>query len=194
MVGNTPNYHALDIFRAFLLLERRISRADLMRALDLGEGTMRTILDILKEKGLLESSQQGHVLSSAGRRTFAETISHMSLPQQVELEEYPEHIKVAVAVKGAADVPITMKLRDSAVKQGADGALIFIKKEGILILPHSDGIHCNIPQNQPGIDDNDALIVAFAHHSREAELGALAVATEMDPALKGIAKKIMEQD
>src|SRR3989344_3559322 len=42
------------------------SRAELSRILDLGEGTVRSILDILKENNFLESNKNGHYLSPKG--------------------------------------------------------------------------------------------------------------------------------
>jgi len=58
MVGNIPGYVKTDIIRAFLLMKENISRNKLVKKLELGEGTVRTILDILKHKNLICSTKQ----------------------------------------------------------------------------------------------------------------------------------------
>ena len=66
MVGNLKNYTKIDILRCLLRIEKPVSRAELSRILDLGEGTVRSILDILKENNFLESNKNGHYLSPKG--------------------------------------------------------------------------------------------------------------------------------
>ncbi|MBU1854791.1 MAG: hypothetical protein KKF89_03655, partial [Nanoarchaeota archaeon] len=68
MVGNKPNYKEEDILRTFLYIEDKpVSRAELVEKLELGEGTIRTILSFLKEKKLLKSNRPGHYLSKKGK-------------------------------------------------------------------------------------------------------------------------------
>ena len=50
MVGNTPNFSKYDVLRCFLRLEKEIGRQELAKELSLGEGTIRSILDILKKR------------------------------------------------------------------------------------------------------------------------------------------------
>ena len=66
MVGNIPNFTKIDILRCFLRLNKNISRQELAIELELGEGTIRTILNILKSDKFLESTKKGHFLSKKG--------------------------------------------------------------------------------------------------------------------------------
>ena len=54
MVGNIPNFTKMDILRCFLRFNKNIGRKDIARELELEEGTVRTILKILKSKRLLD--------------------------------------------------------------------------------------------------------------------------------------------
>ncbi|MBI2656169.1 hypothetical protein HYX03_00330, partial [Candidatus Woesearchaeota archaeon] len=52
MVGNIQNFTKLDILRCFLRFNKNTGRQELSRKLELGEGTVRTILNTLKSKKL----------------------------------------------------------------------------------------------------------------------------------------------
>ena len=55
MVSNITHYVKTDIIRAFLLIKENVSRNELVSKLALGEGSVRTILDVLKDKNLIYS-------------------------------------------------------------------------------------------------------------------------------------------
>ena len=59
MVGNIPNFTKIDLLRCFVRLNKNIGRKELSKELGLGEGTVRTILNILKSKKLLDSTKKG---------------------------------------------------------------------------------------------------------------------------------------
>ena len=46
MVGNLPNFTKLDVLRCLFRIEKPLSRSALSESLELGEGTIRSILDI----------------------------------------------------------------------------------------------------------------------------------------------------
>ena len=63
MVGNIANFTKIDLLRCLLKIEKPVSRSFLAKSLELGEGTIRSILDILKSKGYIESNNIWHYLS-----------------------------------------------------------------------------------------------------------------------------------
>ena len=66
MTGNKPNFTNIDVLRCFLRLSKNTGRQELSRQLKLGEGTVRTILGLLKSRKLLQSTKKGHFLSKLG--------------------------------------------------------------------------------------------------------------------------------
>ena len=89
MVGNKPNYEKEDIIRAFLLIDKNpISRLELVTKLLLGEGTIRTILDILKRKELLTSMNKGHLLSLKGEKKKEYIYNNFDGPKKLGLKQY----------------------------------------------------------------------------------------------------------
>jgi len=124
MVGNLKNYTKIDILRCLLRIEKPVSRAELSRILDLGEGTVRSILDILKENNFLESNKNGHYLSPKGDN-FVQKIKNNIVLKNIDLDSiFPEQKKIAVQIKSPKNIEKSYILRDVAVKNGAEGAII----------------------------------------------------------------------
>ena len=191
MVGNTPNYTLMDILRCFLRLSRNIGRLELAKELELGEGTIRTILGILKSKQLLSSTKKGHFLSKKGRGIFDNIIQSISVHKAFTAKTiYPEYKKIGVHIKNAPALKEIYKLRDIAVKNGAEVALI-LKFEDRLYAPEA-GIRQDFGKLEEQFDlrNGDILIVGFSNNKRYAENGALSIAVELSGALKKFIKKL----
>jgi len=185
MVGNIPNFSKIDILRCFLRLNKSIGRKDLARALELGEGTVRTILNTLKFNKLLDSTKRGHFLNKRGIEKLKEINECIGSPKSLIVQNiYPEFIKVGILIKNASDIRNLYKLRDIAVKNGAEGAII-LKYEAKLYAPESD-YEQDYKEIEKFFDfhDNDILVIAFSNKNRTAEIGAFAVAIELSTTLR----------
>ena len=109
----------------------------------------------------------------------------LSTPRNVAMRHlYPDFKKIGVIVRNASNLKELYKLRDIAVKNGADGALI-LKFENRLYAPESD-YEQDYKELEKSFDfrNGDVLIVAFANDKRNAENGALAIAVELSNFLK----------
>ncbi len=185
MVGNIPNYTKIDILRCFLRLNKNIGRQELARELELGEGTVRTILNLLKSKKMLDSTKKGHFLSKSGNETLSRINECISMPKKIVSQEiYPESKKIGVLVNNASNLKNLYKLRDIAVKNKADGAII-LKFDGRLYAPESD-YEQDYKELEKYFDFNndDVLVIAFSDIIKNAENGALSIAIELTNTLK----------
>ncbi len=188
MVGNLQNFTRTDILRCFLKFNKKVSRKELAKNLELGEGTVRTILDILKEKNLLDSNKKGHFLSKKGHEVIEKINNTSEGPKNIEANFFENYRKTGVLVRNVANLKEVYKLRDIAVKNRADGALI-LKFDDKIFAPESD-----YKYNYDRLHDyfvfkkNDVLIISFSTERRIAEIGALAIAVELNPLLKDFIK------
>ena len=191
MVGNIPSYVKTDIIRAFLLIKENISRNELVSKLGLGEGTVRTILNILKEKGLICSTKQGHSLTEKGNLFLKKTEKSIVVKRLILEDFYPNLKKVVILLKKVGkNIKISFEQRDIAVKQGADGAVI-LKFDNNLYIPDAD---INFKENYKkayneilkcfDFKKGDILTICFAESLRNAENGALAIALSMSKELR----------
>ena len=163
MVGNTANFSKMDVLRCFLRMVKDTGRQELARDLELGEGTVRTILSSLKTKKLLDSTKKGHSLSTKGSKALNGVLKNIKVMKEAATKEiYPNAKKVAILLRNAPNLKNLHKLRDIAVKNGADGALI-LKFNGKLYAPES-GYEKDFRELEKlfELEKNDALIIAFS--------------------------------
>ena len=185
MVGNISNFTKPDILRCFLRFNKNSGRQELARDLELGEGTIRTILKKLKSRKLLDSSKKGHFLSKKGMDILHQVNNSISMPKPVVLEDfYQEYEKMGVLVRNVQDLKGLHRLRDVAVKNGAEGAVI-LRYDTRLYAPESN-LELDFREVEKHFDlkKNDVLIVAFSNEKRKAENSALAIAIELNDFLK----------
>jgi len=185
MVGNIPNFTKIDILRCFLKCNKNISRKELAKDLELGEGTVRTILENLKSKQLLDSTKKGHFLRRRGNELLNDMNERISMLKNVALRNlYNGSKKSAVVVRNAENLKQLYKLRDIAVKNLAEGAII-LKFQDKLYAPEA-GYEQDFKELEKCFDfkDNDVLVISFSNEKRHAENGALAIAVELSNTLK----------
>jgi len=158
--------------------------------LGLGEGTIRTILDILKKNKLLESNNKGHYLSSTGNDIVKKIRNNINIKEIVLNNLFPNKKKIALHIRNPDKLIKSYVLRDEAVKNGAEGALIlkFDKKLEFYDLDYKQdfrGIG-----NIFDLNKNDFVIIAYADSYKLAEYGALAAAITLNNTLKRVMNKL----
>lgn len=179
MVGNTPNYTKIDILRCFLEIEPNISRRELVKRLGLGEGTMRGILDILKRMKTISSTRKGHSLTRKGKDLLKRIKNSIEIKKIDSNIVYKKRKKIGILVKGKKKKKIDYRLRDLALKNKADGALIF-KFDKRLYLPNVDyTAKFSELEKEFKFKKGNLLIVGFASSYKDAENGALAIAISL---------------
>lgn len=181
MVGNKPNFNDYDVLRALLYLEGREGRQELCDRLELGEGTVRTILDILKKKGLTKSTNKGHIFTEKGIALRKKIFSRIIPPVEVKLHFYKEFKRVAVIYNAEKKLKIDYSLRDVAVRNNAEGAIILRYEKGKgLVMDQDTGYTFEYLEERFKFKNNDLLIITFAKELRDAENSALAVVERLE--------------
>ncbi|MFC1691678.1 DUF4443 domain-containing protein [Nanoarchaeota archaeon] len=191
MPGNLPNYNQKDIVRALFLIANSpepIARVDLMDGLGLGEGTVRTVLDLLKLKKLIISTNQGHKLTSGGEdiitKITKKLINLNTKKIKLEIEDYKK-LKHSIMVLRLNKQPdYSFKFRDIAIKNNADAAMI-LYYDGKLCFPDSNYKKehyepFKIIEENFQFEEGDVLIITFAQTQRDAENSGLAVVEGID--------------
>ena len=177
------DYH---VYRTLLLLSdgKRRGRKHISEAVKVGEGSMRTILEHLREKRMIDIKQTGVKISSRGLDYL------MQLPIRLERLE-PSDISiaernVAVLVHGKANlITLGIEQRDSAIKAGAEGATTIIVAGSKLMVPPDYCLDVERPKislelrNALNPADRDVIIIGTATDYERAEDGALAAAFEL---------------
>jgi len=186
---STPNFTKIDVLRGLLSIKKEISRADLTKELELGEGTIRSILGILKSRGLITSTRQGHLLTKDGKALLKR------INENIEIKNFSSKIfgknkKTAFLLKKYdKGIKVDYELRDIAVRSGAEGALIFLFDEK-LIIPDYDKKNFAELNNLFDYKNKDMLIITFADSYKASETAAIKVAEAVNKSLKKILGEI----
>ncbi len=182
--GPSTTFTVSHIFFALdLMAEKPIGRNKLARKLEVGEGTVRTIINRLKNYGMIETSKEGCNLTSKG---FAVWKNFEELfPRRVELGETEltnAKYNYAFLVKNSGrKVKSGIEQRDAAIVAGAKQAAIMVSKEGHLTIESvSNRLEQQFPKAADQIlnaihpADNDVVVLVGADTMGKAKHGAFA--------------------
>jgi len=179
-VHRFADYH---VYRTLLLLSdgRRRGRKSLADTVNVGEGSMRTIIEFLRDKGYVDVKQTGIKISHKGQEFLRKLPIHMERlePSDISVAER----NVAVLVRNSAErIALGIEQRDAAIKAGADGATTIVIKGGWMIVPPDFYLDKEKPEIAKSLrkllslNEGDVVIVGAAHEYDLAEDGALAAA------------------
>jgi predicted transcriptional regulator len=184
--GPLPSFQVFHIIKALELISHASTgRGLLAKELGIGEGTTRTLIDRLKNEGMITTSKTGCSLTKKGKEVWKEV--REALPSKTELEKSKLTLStcnVAILVKGKiGKIKLGMEQRDAAFLTGAKGATTLIMKEGKLTMPSGDvDIAKEYPDTYGRIMDalkpkeGDAVVIGSADTRQTAEYGAIAAA------------------
>lgn len=143
---------------------RRMGRKRLADEVGVGEGSMRRIIDTLKEWDFINIKQTGITITKAG----------LSFLEQLPLRPVNIFVEGSVAgacqqgvlVLGGADKVVNgMEQRDAGIKVGADGCTTIVIRDGVLMIPPDWNMDEKTPElaykirKDIGMTQSDALII-----------------------------------
>lgn len=182
--GPAPTFSVLHMLRVMeIVAEKPIGRTKLAVELRLGQGATRTIINRLREAGLLSTSKMGCKLTTKGLKLWKEY--KKIFQKKIEIRESElTHAKYnfAVLAKNCGHKIMSgIEQRDAAVRIGAKGAITVIARGGRLIIPSvSDDFARDFPTTAEKIvrllqpEENDAVVISGADTLDVAEQGITA--------------------
>ncbi len=178
--GPLPRFAEIHVQMALDLIAKhwQVGRKQLTEALGVGEGSMRTILNKLKNRGLITSSRGGHSLTAKGKLALGKPFEFV----RVNVGDLTVgKVNIATIVRGAAvKVKRGVEQRDEAIKAGAAGATVLIFRRGKLQFP--DGFQEIKKETHDALlrilrpKEGDVVVIGSAGDLARAEAGARAAA------------------
>lgn len=184
--GPTPRFNLVHIWRAMESIDNSqlISRKGLCVKVNVGEGSIRSILAILKRHGLINIKQTGVSLTRKGCDVLSSAPIKKDRISKIDLTI--GECNVAVHIKNVAQsVTDGLKQRDDAIKAGASGATTIVIYNGEFILAKAFNVDVNCPsiartlREKFKVENNDVVIIGTAENYEKAEEGALSAAFEL---------------
>ncbi|MDR0888223.1 MAG: DUF2111 domain-containing protein [Candidatus Methanoplasma sp.] len=182
--GPIPKFGDYHVWKTLCCINEYspVGRKKLASLLGIGEGSIRTILTLLQEDGLIIINKNGVALTQSGAECW-NTVKMDIKPVRIS-ELTIGDFDCAVRVPGIAlSVTYGCEERDIAIKAGATGATTLICSNGLLIFPGS-----NYPVDQKtdkairdsfDIRDDDVIIIGTGNNTDIAEKGAVTAGLEL---------------
>jgi Asp-tRNA(Asn)/Glu-tRNA(Gln) amidotransferase B subunit len=133
------SFDMVHVFKTLQLMYEKghVSREILCKELELGEGTVRTLIRHLKMHNLVETTNAGTKMSRKGNSFFAELLS--SLPSETHLSKcnitLGKHNYAILIKQMSFAVNSGIEQRDAAIKVGASGATTLLFKDNKFLIP-----------------------------------------------------------
>ncbi|MEM2943824.1 MAG: DUF2111 domain-containing protein [Methanomassiliicoccales archaeon] len=183
--GPTPKFSPYHVWKAYSLLRNHgpLGRKALSRALMLGEGSTRTILEKMVKEGCAENTNRGAILTEKGKKKF-DNCGIIARKVDIDGIAIGKH-HCGVLAKGRAHlIRMGCEQRDEAVRAGALGATTLVCRDGKVIFPDNDKYPTKeIEDALRGlfhIETGDAIIIGTAYTYETAERGAVSAALALD--------------
>lgn len=184
--GPAPYFEFIHVVMALLTIGENpgIGRKELAKRIGLGEGSIRTLINKLKNNDLITITRKGCNLSNAGLEIYNWLLKKISPLNEIDLKEiWGRQFSVGVVVKnGEKLVKKGIEQRDAAIRFGATGAITLIFKSGKLLMPELTNLSEEFPEfasrllNYFSLSEGDVLIIVGADNYYSARHGAIAAA------------------
>ena len=185
-LGHLPTVYQI----AHALDGRALGRRTLVRQTGVTESTVRTHLNKLRDAGYVEMAKAGSKLTAQGWDRFRPVLEQVRPVPEIGLYglSLGGHQAAAVVDSLEADLPTTLRLRDAAVREGASGALLLVRRGNDWALSDDDrplrerdpvdAEHiANVTRDRAG----NSLIVAFGATPQVARMGLWRIVVELLP-------------
>ena len=162
---------------------KRMGRKRLADEIGVGEGSMRRILETLREWEMIQIKQSGITITRSGLGFLSEIplkVIDVDLGDSI-VGDYSQ----SVLVFNVADkIQNGMQQRDAGIRVGATGCTTLVIRDGNLIIPPDWNMDVERPEiaknvRATGITDKDAIIVGSGNDQRPAMMAALTAAFEL---------------
>lgn len=189
---NAPQYGPMfrfsdsNVYWALHLLSsgKRFGRKKLADSIGVGEGSMRRIIDTLREWEMISIKQTGITITRSGTGFLEE------LPMKVIDIDLGDSVvgkfQQGVLVKGVSHkIDNGMQQRDAGIRAGADGCTSIVLRDGTLMIPPDWNMDSEAPElalrirNDIGMTDKDVIIVGSSDNEHAAVNAALTAAFEL---------------
>jgi predicted transcriptional regulator len=184
--GPMFRFNDASIYWALYVLAdgKRIGRKKLSEIVGIGEGSMRRIVDALKDRSYITVKQTGITITKAGQ-AFLNQIPIRVVDVDIG-ESTIGDFSQGILVMGVAEkVYNGMQQRDAGIKVGAIGCTTVVIRDGVLMIPPDWNIDEKNPElaykirTNTGITQNDVIIVGSANKKTTAVEAAINAAFEL---------------
>ena len=184
--GPMFRFNDANVYWALYVLStgKSMGRKRLAAEVGVGEGSMRRIIDTLKEWDFILIRQTGITITKAGL-DFLKNLPMRPIDMTVSEGVVGEYQQAVLVLGAAGKIKNGMEQRDIGVRVGADGCTTFVIRDGNLMMPPDWNMDENSPEDakmireKTGITASDVLIVGGSNSKVNAIEAAVSAALEL---------------
>ena len=133
------SFNSSHVFKTLQLIDREgyVSRLLLIKELQLGEGSIKTLIKHLKMEKLIITTNKGTTMSERGRKIFEEMSRFICAETQIPKSSISISVfNYAILLRFVKyAIKQGVEQRDAAIKMGAKGATTLVYKDGKFLIP-----------------------------------------------------------
>ena len=189
---NTPQYGPMfrfadsNVYWALHLLSsgKRIGRKRLAEMIGVGEGSMRRIIDTLREWEMICVKQTGISITKSGTG-FLNEIPVRVIDIDLGDSVIGAHQQGILVMDVAHKIENGMQQRDAGIKAGAEGCTTIVIRNGVMMIPPGWNMDETRPElaakirNETKMTEKDIIIVGSSNDRMAAVNAALSAAFEL---------------
>ena len=187
--GPIPKFTDYHLWKTLMLLDTEypLGRKRLSAMLEIGEGSTRTIINMLNDEKYIQIERSGILLNSKGQQLKESVYFDVSPVEtsEITINTCDCAVRIPFASKR---VTFGCEERDAAIKSGATGATTLVCKNGNIIFPGSDYLVSKVIdkalRDKFQINNDDVIIIGTANNPHDAECGAVSAALNVIGGLK----------
>lgn len=184
--GPSYRFDDTDLFTILDLLHvgKRVGRGRISNHLDMGEGSTRKLVELMREYDMLKVEQPGITITRFGKKVYEMTgmrLVDISVPEHVIGE-----FQTGVVMKNVSEkVGKGIEQRNAGIKSGGYGCTTWVVKDGDLFIAPAWNMSEHQPElskaimEQCGLEEGDTLIVGGGDSRRIARVAAVSAALDM---------------
>jgi predicted transcriptional regulator len=189
----------ISVLLFLYLCKGYVGRQTLAEEFGLGEGKLKSLLRKLRERGLLVQVRAGSRLSDSGLSFLENLLREMKVEKIGYVDGGELGASLAAYMLLDADLPPrnVVRLRDEAVKEGAEGAVIAISKGNSYILPPGNEDLCLYAPRlcskvSPSGNRGNLLIAVFGEKRGDILKGLVSILLSEGIPLKPTLRELLE--
>ncbi len=184
--GPMFRFNDANVYWALYILSsgRRIGRKRLADEVGVGEGSMRRIIETLKEWSFIDIKQTGITITKSGQAFLAQ-VPIRPVDVFIEGSVIGACQQGVLVIGGESKVKKGMEQRDAGIKVGGSGCTTLVIRDGALMIPPDWNLDEKDPEaaykirKDTGMTQDDALIIGGGDTKPLAVESAIAAALSM---------------
>ncbi len=194
VVRTLRKFDDLDIMLTFLEIgHKTVSREELATITEFGEGSIKSMIKILKNNDFVSTEKKGNKLTEKGKKYFSEIYKFISPIIKINQDIFRDNLDCYGCILRKYNRNKQEKLyvaRENGIRVGCNSAMILTCENDLLKAQYVEEFNFNFLKKEFDIKNKELLIVTSSNKKTIAEKGILTISCYLNEELNNIVSLI----